>query len=174
MWLTILTLSCVFSSLAQNKTAFVNKHFFSDEKTGIRELVEVNKQLEAEFKQKIDKFNEAQKKFAEYLATCGKSGHCHEIEEKISARDNLDKKFRGNLESEFRKRKSELVFPVNKRIKEKLKEFAKQNNYGKIFDLSESELEDSAFLYTDDSVDVTKEFIKFCNEEFEKDKIQKQ
>lgn len=174
LWLITLTLSCIISSFAQSKITFVNKHIFSDEKTGIKELVAVNKQLEAEFTPQIEKFNNNLKAFQDYLLNCSKTRHCAGLEKRIAEQEKQNKEFIENFNIHLKKRKSEIIEPINKRISDKLKEFAKLKNYEKIFDLSDNELEDSALLYTDDPVDVTQEFIKFCNEEFEKEKTQKQ
>lgn len=186
--LIILTLSCFISSLAQNKIAFVNKQIFSDEKIGIRELVEANKNLDAEF-EPLDKELQSLSKKLQEIVIRVKTGHEYrnkkltqaEIKKKSEENFLEVKKLSNEIHSKgekaknlHQKRKIELIIPINKKISEKLKEFTKQNGYEKIFDLSENELEDSDLLYTNDPIDVTEEFIKFCNEEFEKEKIQKQ
>ena len=67
------------------------------------------------------------------------------------------------------KRRAFLLKPINIKIQEKLKIFAKQNGYKKNFNVVDYE---DSILYIDDSIFVTTEFIKFCNEEFEKEKTQ--
>ena len=65
-----------------------------------------------------------------------------------------------------------LIEPIMNEINAKLISFSKQKGYTKLFDISDDKVAE-AVLYIDESIDVTKEFIQFCNEEFEKVKIQK-
>lgn len=179
LWLIALTLSCAIATFTQNRIAFVNKQTFYDEKAGISELVVINKELNEKFKtlkeelevkvQRIKKLQQELEESSKCRIECPSEGW---VKEKLGERDELAKEIQLNTNETNRILKDKEK-PVVKRISEKLKEFAKQKGYEKIFDLSESELEDSALLYSDDPIDVTEEFIKFCNEEFEKEKIQK-
>ncbi len=180
LWLIILTLICIISSSAQNNIAFVNKHTFYDEKNGVSELVILNKELKETFKplrEELDIKIERIKILQQELEDSSKCriGCPSEkwVEEKLNERDKLAKDIQLKTNKANRTFKDKEK-PVITRISEKLVIFAKLKKYEKIFDLSETELEDSDLLYTNDPIDVTEEFIKFCNEEFEKEKIQKQ
>lgn len=71
-----------------------------------------------------------------------------------------------------KKRYSVLIEPIEKRIKDKLKLFKNEKGYTQTIDLSDDKII-NAVLYFDESIDITNDFIKFCNEEFEKEKARK-
>ena len=159
-------------SFAQNKIGFVDGYLFYDEKIGIKRLVEVVKLTYVchfngiDLEEKIVRVkNEIQElkilgKIAEQ-----KKLELSELEEKIKKRND-------EWRLADKKRFSILVEPIEKQVKEKLNSFKVKNGYIEIFDLSDDKILD-AILYLDKSLDITTEFIKFCNEEFEKEKSQK-
>lgn len=170
----VLSLFLCASSFAQNKIAVVDTSVFYDEKHGIMELVTANKQLEDEFKPKAEKFNDIGKELAKDITSCSKTGHCDlkELEKRITEYEKQNKEFKETFYTQFEKRRSEIVEPINRKIGDKAKEFVKKKGYAMLLDISK--IDDDWFIceLCQDN-DVTKEFIKFCNEEFEKEKARK-
>ena len=89
---------------------------------------------------------------------------------KVKEHESLISEFK-NKESEFKvlakKRDIEIVGEIKKRIAQALIQFAKQNGYTMVLDSSQSNA-----IIEEEPVDVTKEFIKFYNDSFEKEKPQ--
>ena len=92
------------------------------------------------------------------------------INDLISECEKLEKEMKliaDEAKSQYEKRKAEIVEPINKRITEKLEVFRTNKGYKTIFDVSK------VAMKNENLPDVTNEFIKFCNEEFEKEKTNK-
>lgn len=170
--LLIFTLLVCVSSFAQNKIAVVDASVFYDEKNGIMELVTSNKKLEDEFKPKAEKFNDIGKELAKDITICSKTGHCDlkELEKRITEYEKQNKEFKETFYTQFEKRKAEIVEPINRKIGDKAKEFVKKKGYAMLLDISKSKSESWIICELCHDNDVTNEFIKFCNEEFEKEK----
>jgi hypothetical protein len=165
----VLSLFLCVSTFAQNKIAFVNGYAFYVEKSGIKKLTQAIVLtydcdfISPGFIKEID----ALKNEINDLKTQGKS-----IDEKVlelSKIEEVFKSFREKREESYKKRYSILIGPIEEKIKVKLNLFEKERGYTKIFDLSDDKVLET-FLYLDESMDVTNEFIKFCNKEFEKEK----
>lgn len=169
----VLSLFLCVSSFAQNKIAVVDTNAFYDEKSGIIDLISVNKKVREELKDKLDSdYKEIQKLINELeeIRNRPKVGcpSTELIEEKIKKLDQLQSSFKLKINEaniEFTNREK----PINERITAKLEIFKKNKGY--LIILDQSKMESSFFIYEEDSsIDITKEFIKFCNEEFEKEK----
>lgn len=177
-----LALILSFSAIGQIKIAFIDSDRFNDEKTGISELVIANRIIDEEFKPIDDQIlvldNKMKKIIAEIERFKGaEPPKSYELVRKANnlfseyqKLENEMKKIADEARPQFEKRKIEIVEPVKIRINEKLKEFEKQKGYFKILDLSDDNIA-NAILYFDNSIDITKEFIKFCNKEFESKNI---
>jgi Skp family chaperone for outer membrane proteins len=76
--------------------------------------------------------------------------------------DRLNKA--SDLEKE--RKYSIIVASIISRIKEKVREFAKSKGYVLVLDKY-----DDAFMIEGEIVDATSEFINFCNESFDKEKL---
>jgi Skp family chaperone for outer membrane proteins len=165
----VLSLFLCVSSFAQDKIAVIDTNVFYDEKSGIKVLTETIKSTyECDFQS-----SSFRKKIAELkneinnLKTQDKS-----IDEKSLELSKVEEEFnlyRKNRDESYKKRYSLLVEPVIKKIGEKVKEFAKKNGHTIILDVSKS----NDWFICELCNDITNEFIKFCNEEFEKEKSQK-
>lgn len=179
--LQIISLILVFvgASFAQNKIAVVDTNIFEDEKLGIRELVIVKKKVAKEFNplsetlkiegEKIIKLSKEMVKMLELCETIPCSPKL--IFEKTDKVEKLEKEFLTKIDEarvKFEKREIEIVEPLKKRIAEKLDIFKLKKGYFSIFDRSKI---DDGFI--DEKLDITTDFIKFCNEEFEKEKTKK-
>ena len=157
-------------SFAQNKIGFINGYEFYDEKNGIKKLVEaVNSTFVCYFDglELEDKAGKL-KGDIQALKIMGKP-----IEQKVLELSEVEEQLKKLNEERIladKKRYTLLVGPIEKQINDKLELFANKNGYKKIFNIVD--LEDS-LLYIDESSLVTKDFIKFCNEEFEKEKTSK-
>ena len=171
------------ASFAQNNIAIVNTDAFYDEKSGITELVIANKKLEVEFKPidneikpQLEKFNSLGKELSNDISFCSRIGHCNleKLEKRMVDYEVQSKEFKLKLEAlqlQYKKRKTEIVEPINERIAEKLEVFRKNKSYTMIVDVSKDN--SSAIIENIETLpDITKEFIRFCNEEFEKEKKQ--
>jgi Skp family chaperone for outer membrane proteins len=191
----VLLLFLCNSSFAQNKIAVVNTDAFYDERLRITDLVIAYKELEVEFKPIEKEYQSLYEKLQKIVIEV-QNGHSYrgtkmtpfkiqkKSEEQLLEAQNLSNKIKmiiDNVNPRLEKRKSELIEPVNKRIGEKLKAFAKQKGFTSVFEFAKSENSEKSgcvcyhgvcILYID-YPDVTNEFIKFCNEEFEKEKLQK-
>lgn len=174
----LLLIFCV-SSFAQNKIAAVDTNAFYDEKSGITELVIVNKKLEVEFKpvqEEIESLNKRLEKIIiENQQHPSKNQSISEVakksEEQWLEAQNLSNELNSKVEKakdKYEKRKAEIIEPINKRIAEKLEVFRKSKGYMIVFD--KNKLDDETVIIEDEPIDITNEFIKFCNEEFEREK----
>lgn len=156
-----------------NKIAVVNSAFFYDEKLGIRKLASAEKLMGMTdciaFEKYYSTFMEIERLEKEIIA----------LEyQKLSVKDKLkqleklkdeNNKAKNEDEACRRKIRSENVDPVVKDVRKKLQEFAKQKGFVVVIDA----VQDSAFLIIESEyTDITSEFIKFCNDSFEKEKTQ--
>jgi Skp family chaperone for outer membrane proteins len=161
------------------KTAKVNSDSFEDDKTGIKELIGVLAKLDIEFKPKADALNLLRDKINKFVKEFPqKYGGLYEPirplnpEEDIAMLEKMQTEFKvkqQNASCLYQNRKKEVTESINKRIGRKLAEFNKIKGFIFIYDSSNS----NSFVIDEGSIDVTKEFIKFCNEEFEKEKLNK-
>ena len=164
--ITIFILILVGANFAQNKIGFINGYEFYDEKSGIKKLVEAIKMTyEDDFiTPQISKRAEELKIEIENLKKLGKSTEIQDVKF-----NELKEKLNAISESK-KKRYTLLVGLIEKQINDKLELFANKNGYKKIFNIVDLE---ESLLYIEESAFVTNEFIKFCNEEFEKEKVSK-
>lgn len=176
--ITILLLILAGASFAQIKIAVVDTNVFENEKLGIIELVIANKKVSEEFKPlsetlqiEGEKIIKLSKEMVKMLELCEKTPCSPKlIEEKIEKVHKLEKELLTKINEarvKFEKRELEIVEPVKKRIAEKLDIFKQKKGYFSIFD--RSKIDDS---FIDEKLDITTDFIKFCNKEFEKEKTQ--
>ncbi len=159
------------------KTAKINTDAFEDEKTGIKELVGVLAKLEVEFKQKIDelklladKITKFQKEVQQKYSGVYEPIRPLNLDEDLAFFEKLKAEFIEKQESLiflFTKRKKEMTETINNRIQVKLAEFNKIKGFAFIYDSSKV----NSIVIGEGSIDVTKEFVKYCNEEFEKEKL---
>jgi Skp family chaperone for outer membrane proteins len=159
------------------KTAKVNSDAFEDEKTGIKKLVDVLAKLDIEFNPKFDELKLLQgklKKFAEEIQQ--KYSGMYEpvrplnIYEDVAIFEKIQMEFKEKQENAncfYQNRKKELMEPISKRIRVKLAEFNKIKGFAFIYDSADV----NSIISNEESIDVTQDFIKFCNEEFEKEKL---
>lgn len=171
--LSVFTLLFCISSFAQNKIVVIDSNAFYNEKSGIKILINaVIATYDCDFQSSsfIKKIGELKNEI-ENLKVNSKS-----TDEKVSELSKIEEEYnsyRKRRAESYKKRYSVLVEPIEKKIKDKLKLFINEKGFTQIIDLSDDRVVD-AVLYIDSSIDVTNEFIKFCNEEFEKEKTQKQ
>jgi Skp family chaperone for outer membrane proteins len=164
----VLSLFLCGSLFAQNKIAGVDTDAFYDEKSGIKILTNaVISTYDDDFDTpRIRKRVVELKVEIQRLKTLTKPVESQELEiAKLEA--ELQKR-----QELYEKRRSILFEPLLKKIQSKLEIFSTQKGYTKIIDLSDDK-SINAVLYFDESIDKTTEFIKFCNEEFEKEKSAK-
>jgi cell shape-determining protein MreC len=133
------------------------------------------KKLNEEFQPEVDKLNELVKKRQKIIEEakdlsakslsgfyCGPDNLKDTIEEKFKSFELLNNQINDldeKLKVAYDNRKAQLTETINKRISEKLKVFIKQKGYTTIENF-------------ESLPNITKEFIEFCNTEFEKEKAQ--
>jgi Skp family chaperone for outer membrane proteins len=160
------------------KTAKVNFDAFENEKTGIKELVDVLGKLDIEFNSKFDELKlaadkitkfgkEIREKYKDYGTSC--PIRPSKIQEEVEIFEKLLDDYKENQKSVsflFNNRKKEMTETINRKIRVKLGEFNKLKGFAFIYDSADV----NSIVSKEESTDVTQEFIKFCNEEFEKEK----
>ncbi len=174
------------SDVALGKIASVDPKAFEDAKTGIKDLINANAQLDAEFKPQIDEFRalnfelqKLQTEIEDYQKALNKRKEVPianykpiiaEATAKFDEYQKLSSEFK-NKQSIYKllvdKRESELITPIKIKIGDSLKRFAKERDYKMILDGSQN---DSAEIIEGEVIDVTDEFIKFYNDSSDKEK----
>lgn len=173
----VLSLFLCVSSFAQIKIAVVNSDAFHLETTGIKKLVVAVREIgfqdfdELFQASKLESQIEVLENEIDVLPCDGES-----LNTKVKKLKELKNEFKATkekLHQRYETYDAKNIEPIRVKIRAKLKDFAEQNGFKLVLD--KSKLEDSNFfIIEDEPVDITKEFIKFCNEEFEKEKAQKQ
>jgi Skp family chaperone for outer membrane proteins len=183
-YLIILMLALSFNIFAQNKVAIINSDAFEDEKNGIKILVEAINKVNEEFKPKNDelkllrdKINEIAKKGQEMQKNSKGScplGPINEIQKLADELENLLNDYKdknAKYKFEYENRKDELTKIISQKISEKFVVFSKQENH--TFYVDKRSIENGSIIIHGETIDITKEFIEFCNTEFEKEKAKK-
>lgn len=176
MYLLALVFLLSILANAQQRIGVVNGYLFSDEKVGIRKLAE----SVAFLNYSHNGCTYACGPLTEKIKTLAKeievlkvaSASIQEKEKELSDTKQQLKRIQEDDRARYEKLFAMLIEPIMNEINAKLISFSKQKGYTKLFDISDDKVAE-AVLYIDESIDVTKEFIQFCNEEFEKVKIQK-
>jgi cytochrome c-type biogenesis protein CcmH/NrfF len=170
--LTVLAVAQTNKNSVPIKVAVIDSHSFYDKETGIKRLVLAERMMGS-----ID--TAASMRYPSQLSEAAN------LEKEISSlkcqNQNVDdklvklKKLKDEIkqtEDEIaagRKKEEAIIYiPVINQIREKLKEFAKQKGYQMIVD-SHSIIESFVSIESDVD-DITSEFIKFCNDAFDKEK----
>ena len=147
----------------KGKAAFIDTEVFADKTRGIKKLVRavasMNPENLAENAALRRQIGDLQ---SEINALLAQKKSINEIYQKQA---ELVKKF-NQEQLEMRRRENIFVKPVLKDIQDKAKEFAALRGYAIILDRSDLKL---AFV-PGELEDVTDEFIKFCNDAFEREK----
>ncbi len=174
------------SDVASSKIASVNPKAFEDEKTGIKDLINANAQLDAEFKPQIDelkalnfKLQKLQTEIEDYQKILNKRNEVPianykpitaEATAKFEECQKLSSEFK-NKQSSYKlfvdKRESEIITPIKIKIGDALKQFAKEKGYAFILDIKSLACD---CVDEDPTPDITIEFIKFYNDLSEKEK----
>jgi Skp family chaperone for outer membrane proteins len=179
--LIVLSLFLCVSSFAQDKIGVVDSNTFFSKEKGITELVVANKKLEDEFKIPNEELKTLNEKSLKIVIEIG-NGHNYRgakmtdsevrkrIDELASEAQNLSKRMNlilDEINPRIESRNKELIEPIIKRIDEKLEIFKYKKGYKVIID--KSLIEKRMVFVSRKTFDITNEFIKFCNEEFEKE-----
>jgi Skp family chaperone for outer membrane proteins len=158
-----------------SKIAVINTEAFYDREKGIKELVETNDKLEAEFKLQKDELNlmaEKLKKLEKELRDFSglieppRNLTKEMINNKINEYDLTGDKFkkkRDEIKILFEKRDSETVGLVRKKVGEAIKRFAKDNGHVLVLDSSK---DNSSAIIEGETIDITKVFIRYYNEDY--------
>lgn len=164
--------------VADSKARLINTQAFFDEKTGIKDFIEVYRRLKEEFKfqeQELKVMSDETKKLKKELDEISKIreprfSYKEFLNDKITGYESAIYKLKTKQEeakSLFDEREESLTVKINKKIVIALKQFAKENDYSAIGDVSKLILwENGISISINDSLDVTKEFIQFYNERF--------
>ena len=152
----------------------INSLAFYDEKTGIKKLAMAERQMgmvdcSASFRLSL-LIGEIEKLEKEVV-----NSQCQKlpVDDKLLQLERLkDKSKQLEVENDTCKKNFRLVTvePIIEKIREKLKEFAKQKGYGIIFDAVW--VVESTILLEGKVDNITSEFIQFCNDYFDREKSQ--
>lgn len=171
----VLSLFLCVSSFAQNKIAMVHTDAFESEKTGIKKLTNAVRMIG--FLDFTESFRASDLRheieiLEKEIATLSRQKQeiIKKYEQLLKLKDQL-KVSEEKVEKLYEEWISENIAPIRKRINEKLKEFSKQKGYALVFE--KRSIDDGVIIIDSETDDITNEFIKFCNEEFEKEKTAK-
>ncbi len=147
-----------------SKIAVIDTSIFDDNEKGIKLLVNAKRSYHIEYfeihalKKRIENVKSEIKLLIE---------RNEPINEKFielrRLENELDESEKAKVK-EFDRKWNLVITPLENKIKEKLKEFASKNGYAVLIDKKST-----GFLIENDIKDVTFEFIKFCNDSFEKE-----
>lgn len=163
-----------------NKIAAIDTNAFFDESTGIEELVIAKRKLDQEFEpynqdlasshQKVEQCINEIKKISEFMNSPEPKPQVNfgsnSMRDRASKCENLDKEreeLRDKIKTQYEKRKLETFTDINKKVENAIKVFVKQNGYSIVLDSSKI---NSSAIIEGESVDITKDFIHFYNEQF--------
>jgi len=160
-------------SVASNKIAVINSTLFEDKEKGIKELVDAYAKLEEEFtiqknelinlENKIRLLKEELKqkiKIAED-SVCLPNDFKSNFDKQYAELVRLDARYKEAelfLTNIYKKREMDVINPIKTKITEVLKQFAKENGYDSIFDISNF----TPLSYPQVN-DITKDFINYYN-----------
>jgi Skp family chaperone for outer membrane proteins len=163
-----------------SKIGFINSEAFDNKETGIKEIVETNEKLEAEFKPQIDELKAIAEKIQNQQEEFKKAGSGYW--DGPIPKEKLDKSLKDyesdvckyktrteEIKSQYDKRKSEIFADVYKKVRDTIKQFAKEKGYLIVLDSSK---DNSSAIIEGETIDITKEFIKYYNENIAKSKSQ--
>jgi Skp family chaperone for outer membrane proteins len=147
------------------KIAIVDTNVFNDREKGIKRLVKAENSYNIEHftEHSLSKEIKVLEKEIDLLLNQNKP-----INEKYVELQKLKKELENAQEekkAEYKRKYSIIVEPVIEKIRNKLQELNKLNGYILVIDKS-----NGSILIEGEVEDITEEFIKFCNESFEKEK----
>lgn len=164
-------------SINLGKVAVINFELIKNEETGIKEFIDIRKKLEVEFKPQqselkllVEKARKLQREFEQsfiQIKLTPKGGCFISIEKTSDEYEKIIAELKQKQEQaklHYQKRYSEETVPIDKKIAEALKQFAKNKGYDIIIDNVVVE----KGIITDIENDVTEEFIQFYNNQTEK------
>jgi len=176
IFVLILSAFAFAQTVPANKIAVIDTEVFYDKEKGIKEIVETNDKLETEFKpqkdellslaEKLKVLEEELKDVAGMIESPRDIGITNEmidgkVKEYDSAVENYKKRL-NDVKSLYDKRKPVIFADVYKKVGEAIKQFMKEKGYVLILDNSKL----TSGLILGDLDDVTKEFIKYYNDNF--------
>ena len=154
-------------TVSSNKIAIIDTSVFNDREGGIKILIQAEQSYNIEYYEKhslMEKIDKLEKDI-NYLIRENQSINEKYIElQKLQAEFKLVKE---SKKADHNKKYSIFVSPVIEKISKKIKEFSKLKGYAIVIDKFESSI-----LFESGTDDITSEFIKFCNDSFDKEKLQ--
>lgn len=174
--LTITTISVsaqTAKSINSAKVAVINTLSFYDEMTGIKKLALAEKQMgmtdcaaSFHYGSLIEEIKKLEKQIAELK--CQKVAVDSKLLQLQKLKDESQQALKEN-DACKKKVREQSVEPIVKNVREKLKEFAKMNGYEIVID--KFTIIESLVEINNDLPDITTEFIKYCNDYFNKEKL---
>ncbi len=152
------------SSENSNKIAVIDTNILSDKEKGIKRLTQAENSYHVEnfTAYSLSKRIDALEKEINLLLDQNKP-----INEKYVELQKLKKELENAQEekkAEYKRKYSIIVEPVVEKIRKKLQEFSELNKYAVVIDKSQASI-----IVQGEVEDITEEFIKFCNDSFEKE-----
>jgi Skp family chaperone for outer membrane proteins len=158
------------------KYVLIDSNAFEDEKKGINKLASIVETVIKDFSETGMGLYDLQRsidKLSDEIKDVKKAEKpIAEKELRIKQLIDLLEKSKKEREAAFEITLAKTTNPIRKQIKQKLVEFAKKNGYSIVFDVAIAKYSETIFAFwIDDSINITEDFVKFCNEEFEKEKL---
>lgn len=168
----VFSLSVAAQTSPSPKVGYINSDAFYDDKVGITKLIAANKQLTADFAARVKELEDGSarlqgiSKELENMqklpqAQFNETAYIAKKEDGERLQRELNYKKTG-LEDDVKKRRAQLLSPINADIGKGIDEFAKKNGYGVIFDMAKF-IEAGMVLYFGEAADASKDFIAFFN-----------
>ena len=145
----------------------IDTSIFGDSEKGIKILVKAERNFDLEYFKEAALIRKIEKLKKEINDLLFQDIPINENYIKLQNLENELKDAQLASKNEYERRYSILVTPIIEKIREKLEEFANLNGYPIILEESKA-----GFIVSGEIDDLTFEFIKFCNESFEKEKSQ--
>lgn len=165
IFITFFSMAAFAQTQSSAKTALLNTQAFYDEKTGITKLVNVFKQVKAEYKpieQELAamsaRMNLLEKEISDGRGKVSPEQLSIKVDEYERIRKNLQYKEQ-DAQAMYQKRVSVLGEPINKDINNAIDIFFKQKGVTMVLDPSKIQ----GIIWNLESIDMTKEFITFYN-----------
>ena len=150
-----------------NKVVLINTSVFADKQQGIKMLAQLYESYLTENRKPVllaERIDRLERELNNLQSQNKPVNEKYEEIQKLKVELNNAQK---ETTSERRKRYSLIQISIVEKIVEKLKEFAKLKGYAIVIDKFHK-----GFLIESEIEDITKIFIQFCNESFEKEKSQ--
>lgn len=151
------------------KVAVVDTGYFAEDTSGIKSYVDAIKRINTEFAPRVTELQTMGTRFTNLqkeIQTLSQASQVdvQSVERKRQELETLGtdaKRREEDLQQAIQRRRNEVLAPIMNEIGNALRQYAKDKGFDMLVDVSQDER--GMFLYVDQKVDVTQDFIKFYN-----------